>query len=269
MSPAFTPGVVVDQNGLHGPGDLHREGDDVSLNISVFGRLDEAADHPPVVAEPDRARERDGRHGPDQVFAQAAGPALARISLGVSLAPLARSDEIARRAKVSNPKIYRHFADKQALYANFIRTRCASQAAQVFAIELDGADIRADLTKIARSYVDLIFSPAAMSIFRVSLAEAQRFPELGRVFHESGPARGVSRLSQFLAAAVGRGVIRIDDVETAAHQFIELCKAEYFYKVQLGVIPNLDERQKDVLVRKTVTTLLKASEPVATPSPRS
>ncbi len=167
-------------------------------------------------------------------------------------------EDVAIRAEVSKPTVYRHFTDKQTLYTAFIRQQCESHAQRLFEVDLTGSDIRAQLTRIARSYVDLIFSPQAQAMFRASLAEAHRFPDLGRAFYEAGPAKGARRLSQVLAGAVARGLLQIDDIDAAAFQFIELCKAEYFYKVQFGVIPDLDNSARQALADRTVTMFLRA-----------
>lgn len=167
-------------------------------------------------------------------------------------------DDVAARAQASKPTVYRHFDDKQALFAAFIRRQCDLHRCQLFAFDPSGDDIRADLTRIARQYVDLIFSPASIAIFRVSIAEAHRFPDLGRAFYEAGPAAGARRMGQVLAGAVARGQLRIDDIDAAAYEFIELCKAEHFYKVQFGIIPGIDAATRDAVARRTVATFLRA-----------
>ncbi len=167
-------------------------------------------------------------------------------------------DDVAARARASKPTVYRHFGDKQALYAAFIRHQCGVHQCQLFDVDLTRDDIRASLTGIARQYVDLIFAPASIAIFRVSIAQAHRFPDLGRAFYEAGPAAGARRMGQVLAGAVARGQLRIDDIDAAAYEFIELCKADQFYKVQFGIIPGVDEATRRAIAARTVNTFLRA-----------
>ena len=75
------------------------------------------------------------------------------------------------------------------------------------------------------SFATFLFSPGAQEMFRVCIAEAGRFPELGAAFHASGPARAHARLVDFFDGARARGELAIDDPETAAEQFTALCKA--------------------------------------------
>lgn len=141
-------------------------------------------------------------------------------------------DEIARRAGVSKPTLYNHFEDKRAVFAAFLRQECQEQAARIFAVEDVDADgcLEAVLRRIARQFVAFLVSPFAQGVFRVAVAEAQRFPELGRVFYESGPELGTDRLERLLAAGVARGELAIGDTRLAAQQFAELCKADAFYR---------------------------------------
>lgn len=167
-------------------------------------------------------------------------------------------DDVAARAGVSKPTVYRHFDDKQTLYAAFIRRQCDLHTCQIFAVDLADDDIRAALTHIAAQYVALLFAPASIAIFRVSIAQAQRFPDLGRAFYEAGPATGARRLGQVLAAAVARGQLTIPDIDAAAFEFLELCKADQFYKVQFGLLPGVDAATREAIVVRTVGTFLRA-----------
>ena len=54
---------------------------------------------------------------------------------------------------------------------------------------------------MASSFATFLFSPGAQEMFRVCIAEAGRFPELGAAFHASGPARAHARLAAFFEAA--------------------------------------------------------------------
>lgn len=167
-------------------------------------------------------------------------------------------DDVAARAGASKPTVYRHFDDKETLYAAFIRHQCDLHRCQIFSVDLTSDDVRANLTRVARHYIDLIFHPTSIAIFRVSIAQAQRFPDLGRAFYEAGPAAGARRMGQMLAGAVARGHLRIDDIDAAAFEFIELCKAEHFYKVQFGITPGIDEATRQAIAARTVDTFLRA-----------
>ena len=171
-------------------------------------------------------------------------------------------DEIARRAGVSKGTMYNYFPDKRSLFSAMIRRECREQARHIFQIDHAEADnVEATLRRIARAFVEFVTSPFAQRMFRITVAETLRFPELGRAFMESGPALGIRRLSQYFAFACGRGDLAIDDVELAAHQFAELCKAELFFRTLFD--PDTPVAQSEIgrVADAAVKTFLRAYRP--------
>ena len=167
-------------------------------------------------------------------------------------------DDIAAAAGVSKATIYKHFADKKALFAAMTREEFETQGGHVFEVELNERDVREALLKIARSYLDLILSDFAQNTFRLVVSETRQFPDIGRVFHDSTMGKGSQRLAHFLAGAVARDILDIDDIDLAAHQFLELCKADLFYKRLLGVKPEIGEAEKERVTGKAVEVFWKA-----------
>ena len=74
-------------------------------------------------------------------------------------------------------------------------------------------------------------------MFRICVAESDRFPELGHEFYHSGPLLVRQRLSEYLTKAVARGELMIDDIDLAADQFAELCKADIHNRLVFGTGP--------------------------------
>ena len=146
-------------------------------------------------------------------------------------------DEIARRACVSKPTVYNHFADKEALFAASFTHECQEQALRAY----EGGDARpgdcieAGLRRVAHYLVGYLLSPAAQSSFRIAVAESKRFPKLGRAYYEAGIGLGVRRIEALLADAVKQGTLEIDDLGLASHQFVELCKADAYNKQLFSV----------------------------------
>lgn len=154
-------------------------------------------------------------------------------------------DDIARRAGVSKATVYKHFADKEALFAAVVRGECARHVEATFTVRLTESDTYAGLLEIAEHFVDLVLSPGAQRMYRVVIAETARFPEVGRAFYEAAIAVSHRRVANFLAAGVARGALSIDDLELAAGQFLALCKADLHWKCLLGIAePTAEERAR-------------------------
>ena len=173
----------------------------------------------------------------------------------------ASTDEIVRRAGVSKGTLYNYFPDKQTLFATFIQGECRKQANLIFKVEGPPADIEATLREIAQNFVKMILSPFMQGIYRLAIAEAQRFPHLARIFYDSGPDLGTRRLTQLLAGAVARGELKIDDIELAAHQFDQLCKADIFYKSLFQVKRSFTQAEIDRIANGAVDMFLRAYRP--------
>lgn len=143
-------------------------------------------------------------------------------------------DDIAQEAGVSKATLYSYFPDKRLLFLEVTRMECARQAQTSLELTATDAPVREVLTAAARRIVTLVTSDFGKKIFRVCVAESDRFPELGQAFYESGPRLMRNRLANYMAKARDRGELEIEDVELAADQFAELCKAGIHAKMIFG-----------------------------------
>ena len=137
-------------------------------------------------------------------------------------------DDIAKTAQVSKATLYSYFPDKRHLFMEVARRECGRQAESTIGSIDMTAPVQDILRKVGRDMVGFICSDFGQRIFRICVAEGDRFPELGREFYESGPKLVQGKMIELLHGAVERGELQIDDVDLAAHQFPELCKADLF-----------------------------------------
>ncbi|MDP7151533.1 MAG: TetR/AcrR family transcriptional regulator [Paracoccaceae bacterium] len=150
-------------------------------------------------------------------------------------------DHIAARANVSKATVYSYFPDKKLLFLEAVRTEIARRAVDAEAgIPVD-APVRMVLEFSARILIGFYMSDFAKKLYRLSIAEAESFPELARMFHNSGSKMAQDRISGYFAEAANAGDMIIDDPDLAAAQFIELCKADIFERSMLGLTPAISE----------------------------
>lgn len=157
-------------------------------------------------------------------------------------------DDIAREACVSKATLYSYFPDKRLLFIEVAKVECQAQSdaavAQVEAMQ----DARRALTEAAKRMTRFFMSDVGLQVHRIIVGESQRFPELGREFYECGPARVHGTLRQFLQRAVADGQLVIDDIDLAADQFPELCKASLHLKMLLGLRERPTEDEIDRVI---------------------
>lgn len=134
-------------------------------------------------------------------------------------------DEVAALAGVSKPTLYRYFADKEQLYAAIVAATIDDIDAllRLVADALSASDDpREGLGLLAGKFLTALTQPDLLRLRRLVIANAERFPEVGRDWF----ARGFGRVLQTLAGAfqryVANGRLRMDDPLLAADHFAGL-----------------------------------------------
>lgn len=136
-------------------------------------------------------------------------------------------DDIARLSDVSKATLYSYFPDKQSMFLEFageeIRNLTERAASDIDFSQPPEIVLRAAGAEIQNFYL----SDLAKNVYRICVAEAARFPELGKRFFEVGMMTAHNVLVLYFTSAVGRGELKIQDSELdiAAYQFAELCRA--------------------------------------------
>ena len=166
--------------------------------------------------------------------------------------------DIAKEAGVSKGTLYVYFKDKDDLFASMVTGECSFQAEGVFDFDHDDRDVEATLLKHGKAFAKKMCDPERLSSLRTVIAVADRMPDLGRKVYETGPAKGIARLTAYLRAQVEAGVLAIDDCETAAAQFIETCHATIFKPVLFNFAPPPTQERIDYVVGIAVRTFLAA-----------
>jgi AcrR family transcriptional regulator len=136
--------------------------------------------------------------------------------------------EIARAAGVSKGTLYVYFDDKQALFDAIVQEACHIHAERVFEFDHAERDVAAVLAKLGVAFATVMCRPEQMSAIRTVIAVADRMPELGRKFYETGPACGGQKLAAYLDAQVAASVLAVDDTVIAAEQFMGAVMATSF-----------------------------------------
>jgi AcrR family transcriptional regulator len=175
---------------------------------------------------------------------------------------------IAARLGGSKGTLYNYFKSKEELFEAQVRDMCGAAADRILEVSADGAPVET-LTRLGEQYLQHLFSPATAQMFRILVAEAQRSPELARVFYAVGPARGQQGLENYLQAAKARGLIAPADCALAAEQFLSLCKGRTHLQFLLNLIPALTPAQIRLQIGQAVDafmTLYGPKAPASIPS---
>ncbi len=165
-------------------------------------------------------------------------------------------DEIARDAGVSKATLYSYFPDKQHLFLAVIETECAHQSDLEILLHASDQDVEETLRIICKTLITFFLSRFGQDMFRVCVAEAQRFPKLGRSFYDSGPRKWGRNIAQYLDSPGARAVLEIEDSLLAADQLAQLCRADLMLKVLFGIEKDPPEAEIDRIAEEAVKTFL-------------
>lgn len=186
----------------------------------------------------------------DQVLAGARDVFLAQGFEGASV------DDIARAAGVSKATLYSYFPDKRLLFMEVASTECGRQSDEALhRIDMTGPP-RIVLAQVGQHFLGFILSDFGQAIFRICVAESDRFPDLGRKFYESGPAVMRAALVEYLKGAAARGEVEIADYALASDQFAELCKADLWPRLMFNVTRSFAPEEIDRVIQGAVETFM-------------
>jgi len=165
-------------------------------------------------------------------------------------------DDIARQAQVSKATIYSYFGDKRRLFMEVAKVECQRTAdGAVARIQSDGPAHQV-MFEAASTMIRFFLSDLGRQTYRIAVAASERFPELGREFYAAGPTIARVALRGYLAVRVEAGELEIDDIELAADQFVELCKASLHTRMIMGVKTEFTDAEIDRVVRGAVDMFL-------------
>jgi AcrR family transcriptional regulator len=143
----------------------------------------------------------------------------------------ASMNDIARAAGVSKGTLYVYFENKEQLFEAIVHEECQVHAEATFDFDHNDRDVEGTLSRLGAAYIEFLCRPEKASALRTVVAIADRMPEIGRAFYETGPAVGIARLAAYLKAQNEAGVIAVDDCELAAAQFLDACQSTLFKPV--------------------------------------
>ena len=168
----------------------------------------------------------------------------------------ANVDDIAKKAGVSKATLYSYFPDKRLLFMEVVNQECERQSQSAIDNIDQSAPPRDVLTQAGQHFLRFLTSQFGQQVFRICVAESDRFPEIGRAFYGSGPERMRMEMVGYFTESIARGELKIADLTLAADQFAELCKADLWPRLVFGVMSSVTEADINRVVDGAVETFL-------------
>lgn len=153
---------------------------------------------------------------------------------------MATMDDVATVAGVGKQTVYRHFKSKEALFVGLVSSMCAQVGEFLIGAQdtQPGRSPEAELRELGGMLAQILTTPDNLRLYRAIVAEAERLPELGRVFHENG-----AKVVRAFAAKILHK--RFDEPTAAlrAATFVQLVLGDAYLELSIGyTVPDLEAR---------------------------
>ncbi len=164
-------------------------------------------------------------------------------------------DEVVNRAGGSKASIYKHFKNKEDLFATVVDELVRHSLIN----ELNPEDPpEKALLEYAESRLKVVFTKKHIALRRLVIGEGARFPKIARMYYEHGPALSINLLEQYLKNAVTQGSLKIDDPHSAATGFTGMLMHFMYLRTLFTISTGPNNSQIKEHARKTVDTFLAA-----------
>ena len=147
---------------------------------------------------------------------------------------------IASKVGGSKTTLWTYFPSKEELFAAVVDDIVA-QYGDALAIDLPLDEPVPDVLRIfGNLLLTKLTATPILSLFRLVVGEAERFPHLAETFYERGPRRGKARAATWVGEKMVRGELRMGDPMRAVQQFTGLCQSGLYQFAMLNLPESRD-----------------------------
>ena len=129
---------------------------------------------------------------------------------------------VAAEANIGLMTLYRHFRTKPALFRVVMETECSVPTLIPDRDAIWSMPVEQALRTFGEAVIEALCEDRQLALRRVVIAEAERFPELGRAWYEGGPAKGVADVSRYIAGRISTGEVNPVNPDVFARLYIAL-----------------------------------------------
>jgi AcrR family transcriptional regulator len=164
--------------------------------------------------------------------------------------------EIRARVGGSKATLYNYFPSKERLFFEVMyQTKEAELEAIVGSLNSDAADIKAELLRFGSEFLRFLYSPDAIAIRRLAIAES-RTSEVGEMSFERYVAPTEHQVAAFMKRAMKRGVLRTADPRFLAIHLLSLLESEHLQRLLYNVATTPKPGAISASVRRSIDAFL-------------
>lgn len=164
---------------------------------------------------------------------RAARPILLRDGLGGTTL-----DRVATEGRISKMTLYRHFSSKEALFEGLVKAMCDDMREGLENIRSANVDKPAAkrLADELHAFTSALIEPDALALYRLIVADGWRFPDLSRVFDQSGMRVIRRRIAELLES----DGVPADKSRQVAAEIVAMVLGDAYQRAILGIVEEGD-----------------------------
>lgn len=169
----------------------------------------------------------------------------------------ASMDAIAEEAPVSKPTLYSHFGSKHELFLAVIQTQCTCLVGSMDRANTLELPPKTGIRAIAESFVQTIFNPESLALYRLIIAEHHHCPELAQLMDQSVIQPNLDLLSAYLRKLNDSGALTIPDPSASGQLLLGMLKGIPHFRCLTGVSSGLSSEEAQRLIDFAVHQFLR------------
>jgi len=158
----------------------------------------------------------------------------------------------------SKATLYSYFPSKKELFVAVIDRETAQLYDSIFNLKLSLEEPETAFHDFVRRCLEGLLSDTIIAGYRLIIAEAGRFPEMGKTTYELAVRRGIDRLAQYFAQAMAHGTMRHCDPVEAADSFLDLAAGNLHSQRLWNAIEKIDSKALDAEAKRITSVFLAA-----------
>jgi AcrR family transcriptional regulator len=142
--------------------------------------------------------------------------------------------DVAQRAGVSTKTVYRLIPNKADLLTRVVSDRIGQFVLEIEPDALDALPLPEALERMLLAYGTLVLSERTIAMHRLVIRECDQFPEVAAAFYEAAIRRANDAMARWLRRQCERGLIALEDPQTAAGMLRGMMSMDPQRAVMLG-----------------------------------
>ena len=156
----------------------------------------------------------------------------------------------------SKSTLYKHFPSKEDLFIAVVDEELRGHLDAIDNLNLADLDVEEALLRIAKAGIDAITNKESVNLCRLVYAEAERIPDVGEIYYEHGPRRGIGGVEKYLSNMVSKSKIRCHDTTIAAEVFWGMLLHKPMLERYCGVKSDFTPRERNKYVNQMVSSFM-------------